>query len=158
MLQTITKTTGIQVIDIVGPEPEGLCINSKQVWYFISKSQPGLRRSDPLRQAKLCWLATLWHHEYLAARLWHFCSRSASRRRVYVASASQYPSRSRNCDRLLIAATQSSHLNCQSRLVRSHGNNVCDVIIADAFIYQQTQKPQSKLRTSWPHAKHAAGW
>jgi len=31
----------------------------KQVWYFISKNQLGLRRSDPLRQAKLCWLATL---------------------------------------------------------------------------------------------------
>ena len=28
MLQTITKTMGIQVIDIVGPQPEGLCINS----------------------------------------------------------------------------------------------------------------------------------
>ena len=28
----------------------------KQVWYFISKNQPGLRCSDPLR---LCWLATL---------------------------------------------------------------------------------------------------
>jgi len=26
----------------------------KQVWYFISKNQPGLRYSDPLRQAKLC--------------------------------------------------------------------------------------------------------
>ena len=25
---------------------------------FISKNQPGLWRSDPLRQAKLCWLAT----------------------------------------------------------------------------------------------------
>jgi len=31
----------------------------EQVWYFISKNQPGLRCSDPLRQAKLCWLATL---------------------------------------------------------------------------------------------------
>jgi len=34
MLQTITKTTGIQVIDIVGPEPEGLCINSKTSLIF----------------------------------------------------------------------------------------------------------------------------
>ena len=36
-----------------------ICTVHKQVWYFISKNQPGLRRSDPLRQAKLCWLATL---------------------------------------------------------------------------------------------------
>ena len=104
------------------------CGFSKQVWYFISKNQPGLRRSYPLRQAILYWLAT--HHEYLAACFWRFRSRSALRRRVYVASASQYPSRSRNCGRLLIAATQSSRLNCRSRLVRSHGNNVRNVIIA----------------------------
>ena len=32
----------------------------KQDWYFISKNQPGIGRSDPLRQAKLCWLATLY--------------------------------------------------------------------------------------------------
>jgi len=25
----------------------------------MSKNQPGLRHSDPLRQAKLCWFATL---------------------------------------------------------------------------------------------------
>jgi len=60
----------------------------------------------------------------------HLCSRSASCRCVYVASASRYQSQSRNCGRLLIAATQSSRLNCWSRLVRSHGNNVHDVIIA----------------------------
>jgi len=51
------------------------------------------------------------HHEYLAARFWRFRSRSASCRRIYVASASRYPSRNRNCGRLLIAATQSSRLN-----------------------------------------------
>ena len=78
---------------------------------FISKNQQGLWRSDLLRQAKLCWLATLWHHEYLAARFWHFHSRSASRRRIYVASASWYLSQTRNCARLLIVATQSSPLN-----------------------------------------------
>jgi len=58
--------------------------------------------------------------------------RSASRCRVYVASASRYPSRIRICGRLLIAAMQSSHLNQlpKSTKVRSHGNNVRDVIIA----------------------------
>ena len=45
-----------------------------------------------------------------------------------VASASRYPSRSRNCGRLLIAAMQSSRLSCRSRLVRLHGNNVRDHI------------------------------
>jgi len=37
------------------------------------------------------------------------------RRRIYVASASRYPSQSRNCacGRLLIADTQSSRLSCQ---------------------------------------------
>jgi len=32
-------------------------INKSDISY--PKKQPGLRRSDPLRQAKLCWLATL---------------------------------------------------------------------------------------------------
>jgi len=49
--------------------------------------------------------------EDLAARFWRFRSRSATRRHVYVASASRYPPRSRNCGRLLVAATQSSRLN-----------------------------------------------
>jgi len=42
-------------------EKLGRCsfLDMKQVWYFISKNQPGLWRSDPLRRAKLCWLATL---------------------------------------------------------------------------------------------------
>jgi len=31
----------------------------QHIGYFISKNQPGLRCSDPLRQAKLCSLATL---------------------------------------------------------------------------------------------------
>jgi len=49
-------------------------------------------------------------------------------------------SRSRNCGRLLIAATQSSRL--LPTKVRSHGNNVRDVIIAhvisaDAQIYRR---------------------
>jgi len=105
------------------------------------------------------------HHEYLAARFWRFCSRSASRRHVYIASGSQYPSQSHNCGRLLIAALyakQPSKLP-KSTQVRSHGNNVHDVIIAhvisvDAhiYIYIQTQKRQSNLRTSRPRAKHAA--
>ena len=58
---------------------------------------------------------------------------------------------------------QSSRLNCRSRLVRSHGNNVCDVIIAhvisvDTHMHIQTRKPQSNLKTSRPRAKRAAGW
>ena len=64
---------------------------------------------------------------------------------TYVASAFRYPSRSHNCGRLLIAATQSSLLHCRSRLVRSHGNNVRDVIIAhvisaDAHIYRRRNR------------------
>ena len=76
---------------------------------------------------------TRWH--LLLASLLFLCFP------VYIASASRYPSQSRNWGRLLIAATQSSRLNCRSRLkVRSHGNNVRDVIIAhvisaDAQIY-----------------------
>jgi len=35
---------------------------------------------------------------------------------VYVALASQYPSRTHNCARLLIVPTQCNHLNCRSRL------------------------------------------
>ena len=113
--------------------------------YFIVKNQPGLRRSDPLRQAKLCWIATLQAPRVYSCSLLAFPLQSASRRRVYVASASRYPSRSRNCGRLLIAGMQSSRLNSKllkPTKVRSHGNNVRDVIIvhvisADAQIYRR---------------------
>ena len=121
----------------------GLC----QVWYFISKSQPGLRRSDPLKSSPNsrclygCWLATL-KVPRVAARFWRFRSRSASRRRVYVASASRYPSQTRNCARLLVVATQSSRLNCRSRLsnvawqqCRRRDVIIAHVISADAQIY-----------------------
>ena len=63
--------------------------------------------------AILCRLVTLWAPR-VAARFRRFCSRSALRRHVYIASASQCPSQTRNCARLLIVATQSSGLNCQS--------------------------------------------
>jgi len=63
-----------------------------------------------------------------------------------------------------MAATQSSRLNCQSRLVRSHGNNVHDVIIAhvisvDAQIDVYTNRrinrevilgPASRVLHAWP--------
>ena len=74
-------------------------ITGKQVWYFISKNQPGLRRSYPLRQAILCWLAT--YHKYLAARFWRFCSRSASRLHSLCSSVP----RTRNCATLLLIVT-----------------------------------------------------
>jgi len=75
---------------------------------YLRKSQPGLRRSDPLRQAKLCWLRLCRHHKYLATRFWCFRSQSASHCCVYIASSSQYPSRSRNSGRLHIAAMQAA--------------------------------------------------
>ena len=52
-----------------------------------------------------------------------FHSQSASRRRIYVASVSQYPSQTCICARLL---TQSSRLNCPKSTikVRSHGNSL----------------------------------
>ena len=55
--------------------------------------------------------------------------------RVYVASASQYPSRTCNCARLLIVATQSSLLKCWSQLKQAlvkwqqctwHNHCTCD--------------------------------
>jgi len=88
------------------------------VWYFISKNQPGLRHSD---------------------QFWRSRSQSALHYRVYVASASWYPSWTHNCARLLIVATlllvatkasvDASKLPKSTR-ARSHGNNVRDVIIA----------------------------
>ena len=51
------------------------------------------------------------------------------RHRIYVASVSWYLSQTHNFARLLIVATQISHLNCPSQL-KLHGNNVCDIIIA----------------------------
>ena len=124
----------------------------QQVWYFISKIQPGLRRSDPLKSSP-------GSHSLLVSdsvgttsscSLLAFHSQSASHHLVYVASASQYLSRSRNCGRLLPVATQSSLAEVDKR---SHGNNVRDVIIvlvisADAQIniYTNRRKTQSNLR------------
>ena len=71
--------------------------------------------SRALLAAILCLLAALVASR-VANRFWRFRSRSASHRHVYVGSASQYPSRTRNCATLLTVATQSSCLNCRSRL------------------------------------------
>jgi len=90
----------------------------KQVWYFISKKQLGLQCSNHLKSSP--GSHSLWVSDSVAsrvaARFWHFRSRSASRRRVNLASASQYPSWTRNCAGLLIVAAQSSRLTCRSRL------------------------------------------
>ena len=56
--------------------------------------------SRDLLAAILCWLAT----PRVAACFWCFCFQSTLRHCVYVASASQYPSRTCNCARLLIVA------------------------------------------------------
>jgi len=82
----------------------------------MSKNQLGLRNYNPFKisPGSHSPLATLYASP-VAAHFRHFHSQSASRR-VYIASASQYPSQIRNCARLLIVATESSCLNCQSRL------------------------------------------
>ena len=71
-----------------------------------------------------------------------------------------------------MAATQSSRLNCRSQLVRSHGNNVHDVIIAhvisvDAQINIYTNRrgnrevilgPAGRVLRMWPAGNnHAVG-
>ena len=96
------------LLPILGPIP------LKQVGCFISKNQPGLRRSDPHRQAKLCWFNSdsvdTTSIYLLASGVSAVCQP-----RVVVSTLpqlSRYPSRSRNFGRLLIAATQSSRLNC----------------------------------------------
>ena len=103
---------------------------NKQVPYFISNSQREHSNPFPCSPGSHSQLVSLSVGITNSCSLLHFHSRSALRRHVYAVSASRYPSRTRNCGRLLMAATQSSRLNCQSQLVRSHGNNVCDIIIA----------------------------
>ena len=88
---------------------------------FISNNQPGLQRSDPIKSSHgshsllvsnsiditvySCFFLTF----LLSVSLTLLC---------LIASASQYPSQTHNCARLLKVATQSSRLNCQSRLVK----------------------------------------
>ena len=67
--------------------------------------------SRDLLAAILCCLETLQASQ-VAAGFWHLHSWSALHRRVYVAFAFQFPSRTRNRARLLTVATQSSRLNC----------------------------------------------
>jgi len=106
--------------------------------------------SRALLAAILCWLATLYVPR-VAARFWHFHSRSASRHHVYVASASRYPSRTCNCARLLTVVTKSNHIKLllKSTEAKSHSSNVHDVIFAhvmtaDAQIYIPTDAANAK--------------
>ena len=76
---------------------------SRWVWYFISKTSRAfdvLIHSRALLATILSWLVTLQASQ-VAARFWCFRSRSASCHHTYVASASQYPSLTCNCARLL---------------------------------------------------------
>ena len=95
----------------------------------------GLRHSDPFKSSpgSCSQLLSSSVESQVSAQCWHFNSQSASRIRVYVASVSWYLSQTHNFARLLIVATQSSHLNCPSQL-KLHGNNVCDIIIAAHMI------------------------
>jgi len=88
----------------------------KQVWYFISKNQSGLGRSGSTQASQTLLVSNLAAQWVFSCSLLAFHSWSASRRRIYIASASRYPSRTRNCGRLLITATQSSRRNCWSQL------------------------------------------
>ena len=84
--------------------------DEQQVWYFIAKNQLGLRRCDPLKSSpgSHSLLVSDSIGTMSSCSLLRFHSRSASHRLVYAASASQYPSLTRNCGRLLTVATQSS--------------------------------------------------
>jgi len=71
---------------------------------------------------------------------------SLSCRHVYIASASQYPSRTCSCARLLIVPTKAA---VQIAEVRLHNNNACDIIVAmrisgDAQIYKDTNVQMQK--------------
>ena len=85
--------------------------NKKQVWYSYLKTSQVFNvpiHSRALLAAILHWL--------IATLFWRLRSQSASHCHVYVASASQYPSWTCNCARLLTVATQSSRLTCWSQL------------------------------------------
>ena len=117
---------------------------AKQVWYFISKNQPGFRHSDPLKSSPGGPSLLVSDSVGITSS----CSLLVFPLSVSLTSSclcSQYPSRTRNCARLLIVATQSSRLWTKLSKVRSHGNNVRDVIIvhvisADAHTYIDTNR------------------
>jgi len=62
----------------------------KQVWYFISKNQPGLSTFQSTQLSLKPFWIVLWFYVGIevATSFWHFCSRSALHCRSYVASAS----------------------------------------------------------------------
>ena len=128
----------------------------QQVWYFISKNQPGLWCSDPLKSSpgSHSLLVSDSVGTTVAARFWRFCSRSALRRLIYIA-ASQYPSRTRNYGRLLTVATQSSLAEVDKSKVAWQQCMWCNYCAHDKcrctniciYIYLQTRETQSNLRT-----------
>jgi len=126
----------------------------------MSKKQPGLRRSDPLKSSpsNRCLLVSDSVGTTNSCSLLTFplsVSFVPLRLRCLCFSVC----RTHNCARLLTVATQSSRLNCRSRLskvawqqCRLHDIIIAHVISADAQIYQQTWKTQSNVRTSQPCA------
>ena len=120
---------------------------SNKSWYFISKNQPGLRCSDPLKSSpsSRCLLVSDSVGTTSSCSLLAFPLSVSLVPSRLVASAFRYPSRTCNCARLLIVATQSSHLNCLSRLskvawqqCRLHDVIIVHVISVDAQIYIYT--------------------
>ena len=122
---------------------QSICVDSADTQYMITQNKSDISslktsrtfdapiHSRALLAAILCWLTTLYVPR-VAARFWCFRSRSASRHHIYVASASRYPSQTRNCARLLTVVPKSNRIaevNWSAK-ARSHGNNVCDVIFA----------------------------
>ena len=124
--------------------------------FKVSKNQLGLRRSDPLRSSpsSRCLLVSDSVGTTSSCSLLTFplsVSLALPRLRCLCLSVS----RTHNCARLPVVATQSSRLNCRSRLskVAWQQCRLRDIIIAhmistDAQIYQQTWKTQSNLKTS----------
>ena len=118
-----------------------LCtIQSKQV--FISKNQPGLRRSNPLKSSPGSHSLLVSDSVSITSGCL-FLAFPLSVSLVSMLPLLLYPSRTCNC----------------ARLLRSHDNNACDVIIAHAIHrYKQTRKTQSDFRTSWPRYMCATNW
>ena len=92
--------------------------NLEQVWYFRFKSQEGLQHSDPLKSSP--GSHSLVVNDFVgimsSCLLLAFPLSVSLAFRIYIASASQYPSWTRNCATLLIVATQSSCLNCMATM------------------------------------------
>ena len=126
-----------------------------QDWYFISKNQPGLRHSHPLKSSPSSHFLLVSDSvgTTSSSLFWHFRSWSASRPHIYITSASWYPSETCNCARLLIVVTQAAVY------WRSHDNNVRHIIIAcmvsaDTQIFIHTNRRRKRKVILWP-ASHA---